>query len=114
MQYYFDRVGIPGRFNLKKLNRSSNYACQSEKVLFNSLLTRVSDCTLMLAEKYLITGLARSLRLQEVQTCRITRKLAHGSGRVIRPIHRPSLLCSFLLEADFYPRVKVRRARLNQ
>ena len=61
---------------------------------------RTSDCTLKLAKSCLIKGLDSSSRLHEFQACIITRKLAHGGGKVIRPTHRPSRPLSLLLESD--------------
>jgi hypothetical protein len=56
-----------------------------------------------------VTGLDRSLGLQEVQTRRISRQSAHAGGKVVSPTHRPPLpprkfsWYSFLLDAESTP-----------
>jgi hypothetical protein len=60
-------------------------------------------------KSYSITGLDRSLGLQEVEALRISRQLAHESGMVVSPTHRPPLPLMiypwslFLLEAESTP-----------
>jgi hypothetical protein len=42
-------------------------------------------------ETYIITGLDRPLRLQEVEAPRISRQSAHEGGKVVGPTPRPLL-----------------------
>jgi hypothetical protein len=60
-------------------------------------------------KSYSITGLDRSLGLQEVEALRISRQSAHEGGMVVSPTHRPPLPLiiypwySFLLEVESTP-----------
>jgi hypothetical protein len=42
-------------------------------------------------KNYTCSGLDRSRRLQEVEVFRISRKSAHGGGKVFSPKHHPPL-----------------------
>ena len=52
---------------------------------YQSLLT-IKD-----VNRFPITDLDRSLRLQEVEAARISRQWAHEGGKVVRPTYRPPL-----------------------
>ena len=70
-----------------------------------SIYQQSSGCSSYNVTNYIITGLDRPLGLQEVETPKISRKLAYESDKVVSPTHRPPLSPRDISSTHFYYRL---------